>query len=318
MADPPVLRTGLKALAASGGLAGLYGIVQHLGGRDWLRGELLEAVPGGGFMAVGTLDHHLTYAGVLLPVFFLAIGLAFDARPRALWIAAAACLGLGLLFSFARVAWAGAAVGLLVLGLLRGRRPFLLLLGGLTVGALVLVLASPAIQQRLIPLRDIEESTRSRLWRTSLRMVEDHPLLGAGVGSFGTLFPIYKVPGDYVSTAHPHNDLLNVMVETGAAGTLLWVGLWVVFFYETQPGPGRRLPSRRRGPWLPDALRASVAALLAGGMGQCFATDEEVAQVWWFLVAAALLLTRRPHGREGAVVDSRLGAGGGEEAGAGR
>ena len=82
----------------------------------------------------------------------------------------------------------------------------------------------------------------------------------------------------------------------GIPGGLAWLGIWGFFFRETRlklsNGIMRLTEGERRRLWLPDALRAGVAALLVAGLGQCFATDEEVAQVWWFLVASALLIVR--------------------------
>jgi O-antigen ligase len=110
--------------------------------------------------------------------------------------------------------------------------------------------------------------------------------MGAGVGSFGTLFPIYRVPGYYLATMHPHSDPLNILVETGILGLLAWLTVWAVFFRETG--------QTRQGPriWLPDALRAGMGAMLIAGLGQCYVADEEVAQVWLFLATAALVLVR--------------------------
>jgi len=268
----------IEILVLSGALAGLYGAVQFVTGREWFESTALEEVSGGGYLALGTLGHHLTYGGVLLPLWFVALGLAADRR-RTIWFVAAGAIGAGVLFSFARTAWVGLAAGLLVLGWHRGRRTFWLTVGGLSVAAVLAVVLVPTIGQRAASLLEIADRPRMRLWLTSLRIAAAHPWTGGGVGCFGPLFPEFQVPGTYLSTAHPHNDLLNALVDTGIPGALAWLSIWVAFFIDSRP----RTPL-----WMPQALRAAVASLLVAGLGQCYSTDEEVAQVWWFIVTVAL------------------------------
>jgi ADP-heptose:LPS heptosyltransferase len=52
------------------------------------------------------------------------------------------------------------------------------------------------------------------------------------------------------------------------------------------------MPPGTAGRWLVHGMRAAVVALLVAGLGQCFSTDEEVAQVWFFVLTAALLEAR--------------------------
>jgi heptosyltransferase-3 len=286
LADPSRRRPALRTLAVSGALAGLYAIVQFFQGIDWIHGQrLLERYGEGGFVAVGTLSSHLTFAGVELPLFFLAFGLAMDRKgtARALGLALAATIGLGLLFTFTRSAWIGAAGGLLVFGALRGKKATATAIALLALVATISLLANADLSHRMLSIFQLEQTPRWRLWRTALAIVADHPVTGAGLGSFKTLFPVYKVPGAYMSTVHPHHDFLNALVETGMIGGLAWIGIWVAFFRETR-GPVQG--AGRRASWTSDSMRAAVAALLVAGLGQCYFTDEEVAQVWWFLAAA--------------------------------
>lgn len=279
--EPTLRRRALLSLIGSAALAGLYGTWQHWSGIDLLHRETLEPRPEGGFIAVGNLNSHLTYAGVLLPVFFAAIGAAIGARGRARGVLgiAAALIGAGLLFSFTRTAWIGAAVGVCALGLLLGRRAALIAggtLGGVLLGGALL---SPALGQRLLSIFQSGDDPRWRLWQTALHIVRDHPVTGAGLGAFKTLFPSYKVPGWYMSTIHPHHDLLNHMVEAGIVGGVTWIAIWLCFLSETR---------RARFEPLRIGAVAGVVALLGAGLGQCYSTDEEVAQVWWFVVALGL------------------------------
>jgi heptosyltransferase III len=284
-------RRTLAALVWSGAAAGCYGVLQHFLGLDYLHHRALENYGGGGYVAVGNLNSHLTYSGVLLPVFFVALGFLLEERRWWWWTPPALVLGLALLFGFARTAWLGAAFALMTLGFWRGRRTFIMVLGALALVAAGMALAEPALRERALSILQVGNDPRSRLWRSALIILAHHPWIGAGLGAFKTQFPLYKVPGTYLSTIHPHNDLLNVMVETGILGGLAWLSIWILFFRETRsPAAGTDDAGRWRGSGvgLLDGLRAAVAALLFAGLGQCFSTDEEVAEVWYLVLAIAL------------------------------
>ncbi|MCA9757614.1 MAG: O-antigen ligase family protein [Candidatus Eisenbacteria bacterium] len=267
-------------LATSGALAGLYAIYQSASGHNPLAKKVLE-YHGGLYMAPGTLGHHLTFAGVMLPIFFVALGLAFEQRselPRAVRAGLVVAVGAGLLLCFARSGWIGAAVGLLVFAIRFGPRAILGGAGALALAAGAAYQFVPAIRERLASV-DLASGARFHLWESAWNIGLSRPLIGGGLGSWRELFAIYKVPGDYMSTAHPHNDVLNVLVETGFTGALVWLAIWAIFFWET-----RTRSSLGMG------ITAGVVALLVGGVFQCFSTDEEVAQAWMFVVALGLTL----------------------------
>ena len=317
-------RRAVRAFVVSAALVGMVGLSQHLVGHDWLRPGSDWNARGSGFMAAGAFGGHLTYAGVLLPAFFAAAGLVLTERRRWPWLLALTAIGVGLLFSYARTAWLGTAAGLLLFGALRGlqrgdaprrghgRRWIVLLAGAGAIVLLAVVLAlNLSLRERVSSIFQIGNDPRVRLWGTALRITagprvplpspdfQSRPetitfLFGAGLGAFKKLFPFYRLPGEYLSTIHPHSDILNHMVETGVLGATAWLSIWVAFFVATR---------RNRSP-LVDGLRCGVAALLVGGLGQCFSTDEEVAQAWWFVVAAALVLTRSPADAVSAPADT--------------
>lgn len=58
------------------------------------------------------------------------------------------------------------------------------------------------------------------IWKNTLNMIKEHPLLGIGTGSFHTVVP-YKPNEPY---RYPHNLILEVMVEQGIPGLLIWLG----------------------------------------------------------------------------------------------
>jgi O-antigen ligase len=60
--------------------------------------------------------------------------------------------------------------------------------------------------------------SRPAMWRDSLRIFRDHPWVGAGLGSFVTVYPLYQTsPLDLVAE-HAHNDYVEALAEGGLCG----------------------------------------------------------------------------------------------------
>lgn len=63
---------------------------------------------------------------------------------------------------------------------------------------------------------------RVAIWKATLQMIKENPLLGIGTGSFDYVYEVKDVTYRY-----PHNIVLEVMVEQGILGTLIWVGFYL-------------------------------------------------------------------------------------------
>ena len=282
---------------AAGAITSVYAIWQHAAGWDALRDRPLEPVEFG-FMATGFFGHHLTFGGAILMV--AVIGLATAIAPvgwgRRAFYGTVGLLGsAAVAWSYARTAWIGLLAGVLVALAFRGRRVLLAGAAALAVLAAGAVLIEPSLAVRgaaLVNAGDPASSARVRLWRTAVRIWQDHPITGAGLGSFKTHFEEYKVPGEYFARGHPHNDFLNILVGSGILGLVAFLALVAVLFH-------RALTTRARAPASMSAeraiLSAAVAALVAflvAGLGQCYLTDEETAMIFWFTVACAMVVAR--------------------------
>ncbi len=293
------VRRAYVVLLAVSSCVALYAVWQVFAGRDILRGRSLEPI-GGWFIAKGLFGHHLTYGGNVLITAALALGLAAGrgmGRHRISHGMTVLVQAGGVLASFARTAWGGFLAAVVATALAaRGKSRRLVL--ALVAGSVAAVLLLPPVRDRLWAIGGFGSDPRIRLWRTSLLIWKDHPLLGGGLGSFSTLFPLYKVPGTYMSTVHPHNDILNILVNTGILGLAAFGFLWVRFF-RFAAGARRALPSDdpRRALLLGGML--AVVAVLVGGLGQCFLTDEEVGTLFWFVAAATVAVAREVRDEKG-------------------
>ncbi len=74
---------------------------------------------------------------------------------------------------------------------------------------------------KLTPSTDVGLMQREAVAQDSLRVLRDHPWIGTGLGSFGTLYAQYQsFPSDF-SWDHAHNDYVEALVETGVVGGIL-------------------------------------------------------------------------------------------------
>jgi len=62
-------------------------------------------------------------------------------------------------------------------------------------------------------------------WQAAAGMINDHPLLGVGIGNYVPVYPAYAVPGWKDPLGHAHNYYLNIAAEAG----LLGLGAYVLF-----------------------------------------------------------------------------------------
>jgi O-antigen ligase len=283
--DSKDVRRAFLVLLASSSVASLFAIWQVFNGWDPIRHRTLDPV-GQYFIGSGFFGHHLTFGGIVLIPATLALGLL--AASPAWRLAVVTCLLLsGLVASFARTAWLGAMAAVVTLAaLVRGtmRR---LMIAALLVGAGAALVISP-IRLRLSAVLGFGDDPRVRLWETALRIWKAHPVLGAGPGSFKLLFEEYKVPGTYMATCHPHNDFLKVLDNAGIVGFVAFASIWV-FYFRHVTRARRRLPSHDPRRQVLQAGIVVVVAFLVAATGQCFLSDETVADLFWFFVAGVLV-----------------------------
>lgn len=63
---------------------------------------------------------------------------------------------------------------------------------------------------------------RINIWKATLRMINDHRIIGIGLGTFGSNYIDYRDPmAKPYLISHTHNGLLNLLVYFGLVGTLI-------------------------------------------------------------------------------------------------
>jgi putative inorganic carbon (HCO3(-)) transporter len=174
---------------------------------------------------------------ILLP---LALGLvlfAWDVLNRLERLVATGSLLVmtaALALTLSRSAWMALLVALLVLTALRWRKGWVL---SVVVAATAIIwmfgLGGIALLSNLFSSGTLETlQGREEVWSRALAMIQDFPLTGIGMGSFGDLadavYPFFSFPANTVP--HAHNLFLQLAIDLGLPGLIAWSAVAMLVF----------------------------------------------------------------------------------------
>jgi O-antigen ligase len=256
------------------------------------------------------VSHYMTHSGLLMITLALVLPLLTARRSlpdRLLW-GYAILATLALLATLTRSAWMGLAVALGVVLLFKNPRWLL----ALPVLVLLPVVAVPALRERAATMVDTRTHysnvRRLEMYRTGLRMVAAHPVLGVGGreqvvrryddfdggpgGSAVAGGP--RVPQE--TPDHLHDNVLQLAAAFGIPAVLAWLAGLAVWLREVL----RRLPRRGEltdgsGGLRRDLLLASLAggaAFLTMGLLEYNFGDSEVFVLVAFTLSIPFILGR--------------------------
>ncbi len=234
MASASGRRIVALGLAALVGLWTVDGLVQAASGYSLGGPALADRLSG--IFGAGNLK-----LGLVLATLSPFVLLPAARRGPLTWLLVSAMLGVVILLAGARASWITFGLVLVVSGVAQWgwRRTGL----GLVVGGILTVLVAstatdflgPRIQRSLEALQMKEEgidfalSGRVALWRTTGRIIIEHPLTGVGTDNFQQAYKAYApaddqfVEWDGPGAYHAHQIVLEILAETGLIGLLLWL-----------------------------------------------------------------------------------------------
>jgi len=205
-------------------------------------------------------------------------------------------IGLGTLVSFARGAWIGVIVSLVVIAAITRHKR---LLQGIGVAMLLGLATVPFIRaERIISMfnftaRENTGLARVEIWTSALRILRDRPALGIGQDQFLYQDPSYGVPqGRFLTTSHPHNFILDFWLRLGLPG-LFWITAALVFFFWQSIRLWRRYAGTALGA-LTLALIASMVDFAVHGLLDMAYFTMDLALTFWMTVALVVIMRRLP------------------------
>jgi putative inorganic carbon (hco3(-)) transporter len=192
-------------------------------------------------------------------------------------------IAAGLVLTFSRGAMLGAAIGLATLiYILRPR--FAWRLYGIGLAVAVVVFALVARARFFATGSSGKESTRELIWKSSLKMLNDHRLTGVGLDQF-----LYQYGRRYIEpagwperyTSHPHNLVLDVWLNLGILGLAVFAWLAVEVVRAIQ----RLRSTRGIGNAVAVAAAGALVAGAAHGMVDNFFFLPDLATLTWIFFA---------------------------------
>jgi len=254
------------------------------------------------FRASGWTRHYSTYSEILQILVQLALGLAlanfqnhlFNRWAR-LAFAATALLALGVALTAMRTVLVAMAIGVCVISFRAlGRKAraisFASLLLLLSLGAFVVYQTRA---DKALLLQDDSSSLRVQMAKVGVGRIMLHPLFGHGMDSMQAHWNEWGFPGR--DMLHLHSTPLQLAFDRGLPALIFW--LWIMWTFWRTASRGEKL-------WR-DSSDTNRYGILLGATGACagfFASslvnynfgDGEVALVFWWLLAIAIVLTNPP------------------------
>ncbi len=206
---------------------------------------------------------------------------------------------VSLLLSLSRGAWIGAFAGFsLMLTILttnhyfKKRRRIAAVCGGVLIVMLIILSNTPVVE-RLLTFKQKADmpsfSGRVLVWGGIVDMIQDYPLIGAGPGTFATIFTQYQPPGQKAHYSMGHNDYLHSTAEVGIP--LIPIMVWMMIgFYKRGLHKLKNRSRLVRGATL--GGMAGVTAILVHGIGDF--NLHIPANALLFTVIAALTMAPQP------------------------
>jgi O-antigen ligase len=169
----------------------------------------------------------------------------------------------------------------------RGRLGLVSLVAGLLLGALLI--SHPAgVVNRLGETPDDGWGGRPMIWRASRALFARYPMTGVGYGAYEGAMPLYQPEPRGMLMNHAHNEYLQVAVEGGIAGSLLF-GIAVVVLVRLH------LRRQRHDRSAHQYLRSGAIVGLVGlAVQSIWETPLLTPAVMWLAAAAAGIATSRP------------------------
>jgi len=145
-----------------------------------------------------------------------------------------ALLFVCLLLAASRGAWLGFVGALLLIGILKSKKLILITL----ICILIVPFAvSGRLGKQVTSIFNINNEgpniDRLILWKETLVMIKDRPLLGRGVNTFMSNWSKYGVGKTWGLPYYPHNCYLHMAAETGLIGLGMFIWVIVMLFKST-------------------------------------------------------------------------------------
>ena len=227
----------LSVFVIAGVISAAYGLYQYFFGdiysQAWLDDEMFEEIK---MRVYSTFSNPNVFGEYLLLVTPFSAMLFVDAKKlshKIIWLGATGILVLSLILTFSRGCWLGLIFSCFILAILFDKRLIWLGVFGLILAPFIL---PEAILSRFLSIGNMEDTSTSYrvyIWLGTIAMLKDYFFCGIGLGttSFNTIYPLYAY--SEVVAPHSHSLYLQLFVEYGLVGFVVFCGIIYNYYKET-------------------------------------------------------------------------------------
>ena len=226
---------GIFLLAFLGGaaIAGLVGLYQHLAGYAagaWLDEVLRVYITFRVFSTFGNPNVYGIYLLLAIPLAAVCVVYFKNKLIKIICLALTVLLLFNLLVTYSRGSYLALAFSLGVFVLLVEKRFIVLFLPALVASLFVLPQSVIIRLRSILDFQDTSTAFRLSIWEGSLRVLRDFWFTGIGQGSgaFSQVYPFYSLAA--TPTIHSHNLFLQMAIELGVMGLVVFVLLMACYF----------------------------------------------------------------------------------------
>lgn len=271
-------------------ITAFYGLYQYMFGdlysQAWLDKEMFEDIK---MRVYSTFENPNVYGEYLILAIPIIVGLLWTEKgifKKLFWLSSLGVTMLALALTFSRGCWLGIILAIGLLAIMIDRR--FILLGIVALLFLPFVLPESIINRFLSigNMGDSSTSYRVYIWMGTLAMLADYWFSGIGLGitSFNTIYPIYSY--NNISAPHSHNLYLQLVVEFGIVGLIVFLGMLYNFYKETI------ISICKKKNILTSSLIAGVSGFMLQSMFDHTWYNYRVVLIFWIIIAFGLVSTK--------------------------
>lgn len=228
--DKKIFKRVVSVFLLSATLVVLSGLSQYFLGVEFLRNRSMGYIDGKTDAVTSTFTHYNNFGGYIVVILSVASALFLSSnyfRVSEISLLIFTIFSTAtLILTFSRGSWLAAIASFIFVSIISKRNLKRLIPVFLLIFIMFLF---PLFHDRFFLIFETS-GDRDRLlyWKAAIKMIQEHPLLGTGVGTFMANFSKY-LPNLY--PAYAHNCYLQIFAETGVFSLLAFVAFVASFIY---------------------------------------------------------------------------------------
>lgn len=211
----------IGALYCSTAVVAIIGIYQYVTGGKGVAKEFKTGFDYTKVKIPSTLDNPNSLAAfMVIAIFPIIMMIIYEKNKlkKGLYGLLTLIIFFNIVFAYSRSAYVGVGVGLFILILFYSYKMLIIV-----VPILLFAVFNSKVRERILNITSNSQNfLRIKVWKTALKMIEDHPILGVGNGNFTERYDEYVKRYPYLEYGYSHfpahNSYLKVFSELGIIG----------------------------------------------------------------------------------------------------